>query len=118
MPKRKDQKVGTGKLKNELETIKANVGFDKLQRMRDNSPTGGALGQVSELENRLLQAVNGALDPAQSDQLRENLKSIKELYAQVIAEKRKAFALDFGDMAGEAQPVQEPGDFDALWNAQ
>lgn len=86
-----------GKLKNYLDTIRANVGFDKLQRMRDMSPTGGALGQVSELENRLLQAVNGALDPRQSDQLRENLMTIKDLYSQVLEEKRQAFTQDYGE---------------------
>ena len=35
-------------LGNTLSTIKANIGFDKLREMRDNSPTGGALGQVSK----------------------------------------------------------------------
>lgn len=84
-----------GKLANALDTIKARIGFDELQRMRDNSPSGGALGQVSELENRLLQAVQGALDPAQPEQLLQNLKTIRELYPQVLAEKRRAFEYDY-----------------------
>lgn len=42
-----------------LGTIQANVGFDELQEMRDNSPTGGALGQVSEREIDFLQALRG-----------------------------------------------------------
>lgn len=84
------------KLDNYLNTIKANVGFDKLQQMRDNSPTGGALGQVSEFENKLLQAVNGALDPLQRDQLSANLDTIKELYPKVLAERKAAFAKDYG----------------------
>lgn len=84
------------KLKNYLDTIKANVGFDKLQQMRDNSPTGGALGQVSEMENKLLQAVNGALDPAQADQLESNLKQIKSLYPKVLSERKEAFNADYG----------------------
>ena len=37
-------------LNKSLETIKANIGFDKLQAMREASPTGGALGQVSNQE--------------------------------------------------------------------
>lgn len=97
-------------LRNQLDTIKANIGFDKLQQMRDNSPTGGALGQISDFENRLLQAVNGALDPAQEDQLVENLKVIKELYPQVLAEKERAFQQDYGaytPLSGQA-PTQ-PG---------
>ena len=37
-----------------LDQIKANSGFKELQEMRDASPTGGALGQVSERELDLL----------------------------------------------------------------
>jgi len=85
------------KLKNYLDTIRANVGFDKLQQMRENSPTGGALGQVSEMENKLLQAVNGALDPGQADQLVENLNIIKEIYPRVLEERKQAFEMDYGD---------------------
>ena len=33
-----------------VDTLKASIGFDALNRMRQNSPTGGALGQVSERE--------------------------------------------------------------------
>lgn len=84
------------KLKNYLDTIKANVSFDKLQAMREASPTGGALGQVSDFENRLLQATQGVLDPAQSDQLSENLKTIKDLYPKVLAERERAFNQDYG----------------------
>ena len=32
----------------QIETVISSIGFDRLQRMRDESPTGGALGQVSE----------------------------------------------------------------------
>lgn len=84
------------KLQNYISTIKANIGFDKLQNMRENSPTGGALGSVSDFENRLLQAVNGALDPMQSDQLVQNLNMIKTLYPQVLAERKAAFNKDYG----------------------
>lgn len=82
-------------LNNYLSTIKANVGFDKLQNMRENSPTGGALGQISDFENKLLQAVNGTLDPLQSDKLAENLTIIKSLYPQVMAERERAFQQDY-----------------------
>lgn len=83
-------------MNNYLDTIKANLGFDQLQTMRDNSPTGGALGQVSDMENRLLQAVQGALDPVMGDQLVENLKVIRKLYPQVMKEKERAFQQDYG----------------------
>lgn len=91
-------------LRNSLDTIKANVGFDKLQAMRDASPTGGALGQVSEMENRLLQAVNGALDPMQEDQLVRNLQIIKDLYPKVLAEREEAFQRDYGEQSNNQLP--------------
>lgn len=95
-------------LNNYLDTIRANVGFDKLQQMRDNSPTGGALGQVSEMENKLLQAVNGALDPKQGDQLIQNLTIIKELYPKVLEERRSAFNRDYGGF-GQSQETIPTG---------
>jgi hypothetical protein len=68
-----------------LDGIKANIGFDKLQAMREASPTGGALGQVSEFENRLLQAVYGSLAQSQSEpQLRYNLMRLKDTYNDIV----------------------------------
>ena len=69
-----------------LTTIKANIGFDKLQAMRDASPTGGALGQVSEMELKQLNASMGNLDNSQSpEQLRENLIAVREQYVRTLA---------------------------------
>jgi hypothetical protein len=93
-------------LQNDLDTIKANIGFDRLQQMRDASPTGGALGNVSEMENKLLQAVNGALDPGQSAQLKENLTTIKQLYGQVLEERREAYDSDYNKAPGGANPAK------------
>lgn len=95
-------------LNNYLDTIKANIGFDRLQQMRENSPTGGALGSVSDNENRLLQAVQGALDPLQAEQLVQNLEIIKQLYPQVLAERRAAFDKDYGDGQQAQPPVPPP----------
>jgi hypothetical protein len=72
-------------LEREIDTIKANVGFSALQAMRNASPTGGALGQVSEQENRLLQATLGSLDIGQSpDQLKQNLQNIMTHFNNLI----------------------------------
>lgn len=69
-----------------IETVKANIGFDKLQEMRNASPTGGALGQVSDFENRLLQATMGSLDTGQRrDTLIRRLDRIQGLYDKVNA---------------------------------
>src|SRR5690606_15445362 len=48
-----------------LDTVKSNAGFDRLQAMRDSSPTGGALGQVSERELAFLQSTIGNLEQSQ-----------------------------------------------------
>lgn len=54
-------------LRKRIETVKANIGFDRLQQMRDASPTGGALGQVAVQELNALQNSITALDPALGD---------------------------------------------------
>ena len=72
-------------LSSTLDTIKANIGFDKLQEMRRNSPTGGALGSVSDVELRHLQAVLGSLDQSQSkEQFVQNMIRLKETYLDII----------------------------------
>ena len=53
------------KLAGQLETIKANLGFDRLQQMRDMSPTGGALGQVAVQELTALRSTVASLDQLQ-----------------------------------------------------
>lgn len=64
-----------------LTTIKANIGFDKLQNMRDESPTGGALGQVAIQELIALQSSIASLDPKQGpDSLKGNLQYILDTY--------------------------------------
>lgn len=42
------------KLREMLNVIETNIAFDRLQEMREASPTGGALGQVSDMENQML----------------------------------------------------------------
>lgn len=63
----------------DLQTLKANVAFGSLVAMREASKTGGALGQVSDREGRLLESVLGALDIGQSpENLKRNLKQIND----------------------------------------
>ena len=76
-----------------LDTLKANIGFDRLQKMRDESPTGGALGQVSEMELRQLNAALGGLDQSQSpEQLRENLLRIRDHYIRAVSALEAEYA--------------------------
>lgn len=84
-------------LKNTLDTIKANIGFDKLQEMRANSPTGGALGQVSERENELLQAVWSSVAQSQTeDQLKENLERVRNQVKESWKRINDAYEKDYG----------------------
>jgi hypothetical protein len=53
-------------LKNQIDTIKANLGFAELSAMRQASPTGGALGQVAVQELTMLQSTVASLDTLQS----------------------------------------------------
>jgi len=67
------------------DTIKANIGFNRLQQMREASPTGGALGQVSNQELNTLQSVLGSLNLDQSDtQLLYNIERLEGLYNEIM----------------------------------
>lgn len=68
-----------------ISTVRANIGFDRLQEMRMSSPTGGALGPVSDFENQLLQATLGNLEQSQSnEQLKYNLQRVKDTYLDIV----------------------------------
>lgn len=72
-------------LNNTIETIVSSIGFDRLQRMRDESPTGGALGQVSERELSQLNASLGSLKQSQSkERLLANLRRVQQHYRGAV----------------------------------
>ncbi len=67
------------------EQVKALIGFDELNAMRRASPTGGALGQVSERELAYLQSVAGSLNPNQSQaQYKQQLQRIRSEVDRVV----------------------------------
>lgn len=62
----------------QLKTLKSSIAFGELTAMREASKTGGALGQVSNIELGLLESALGALDQAQSaEQFKIQLNKIK-----------------------------------------
>jgi len=68
-------------LQADIDTIKANLGFAELAKMREQSPTGGALGQVAVKEISFLQSTIANLDQLQDPQsLRKSLNEIKASY--------------------------------------
>jgi hypothetical protein len=80
-----DPESQTSSLSRVYETIGAYTSFDRLQRMREASPTGGALGAVSERELSLLQNAYGALDPtAPSAEQIYNLQRLNNMIMDVV----------------------------------
>ena len=106
-----------------FDTIRAMLGFDVLKKMREESPTGGALGNVSELEIKFLQAVAGELEINLGKDLQEETINRIERRAQAIIRRHEeAWKWDvmsgrFGDTAmqelqrgidtGEVTPVMD-----------
>jgi hypothetical protein len=65
-------------LDKDVDTLRARVGFNELAAMRAASPTGGALGNVTEKELAMLQAAGSNLEVGQSgDQFRSNLDRLE-----------------------------------------
>jgi hypothetical protein len=89
-------------LRASIDTIEANLAFDRLQQMRQSSPTGGALGSVSERELTLLGSALASLKQSQSPkQLADNLRFVKQQYAKVIKQMEADFQTDYG--SGQSQ---------------
>lgn len=87
-----------------INTIEAAIGFDRLQAMRDASPTGGALGQVSEMELRQLNASLGSLRQSSSrEQFAANLAQVKKHYMSTVA-AIKAQQYEYAKMNGLTIP--------------
>lgn len=94
-------------LKARMETVRANIGFDKLNEMRQTSPTGGALGQVTERELNFLQSVRGSLDTGQSpDQLRQTLQEIKASLQRLQEVRQIAFQLQYAEPGQERPQIR------------
>ena len=92
-------------LEKTIDTIKANIGFQTLNALRQLSSTGGALGNVSDREVQFLQATLGSLDSSQSpEQLRKNLIDVKRKLNESLARVRASYDRQFGATA-EATPL-------------
>lgn len=68
-----------------LDTIGANTAFETLQQMRQDSPTGGAVGNVSDSDMRLLRSTIASLDPAQgTEKFQRDLSTVLRSYQKVL----------------------------------
>lgn len=88
------------------------AGFQELQAMRDASPTGGALGQVSDSENKLLQQSAFASSRTQDekkfrDSLRTYIKRLENSRRRVEDAYERTFGQRF--TPGNAAPTATSG---------
>lgn len=92
-----------------LDTVKASIGFDRLQRMREESKTGGALGSIAVRELDLLQATIASLDANQSGpQLRANLQRVRRQYEKAMGAYQAAMNQQSGSPQ-KAKPESKDG---------
>lgn len=88
-------------LDNLLKPVRAALAFGELQKMREASPTGGALGSIAVAELDLLQNSLYSLEQSQSsEQLIENLKKVKtsfERYTKALEGNVSAFGIKYPD---------------------
>ena len=94
-----------------LDAIRANLAFDRLQEMRDKSKTGGALGNVSNIELKLLESTVNSLD-ANLDReiLLQNLKKVEMHYQNIMnSVMGLPVEIDFSDPAYQGSVQQMDG---------
>jgi hypothetical protein len=76
----------------QFDTLKSQIGFGVLQDMRQNSKTGGALGNVSDAEGKRLEANLSALSRKQSkEEMAVNLDNIIKYVDSAEARLSDAF---------------------------
>jgi hypothetical protein len=93
-------------LNQNLKTLRANAAFDTLQNMRNNSPTGGALGAISEKELALLESAYTNLENSQTyDQFVQNLEAFKAQNAASLQAMTDAYAEDYQRFGGQNDAI-------------
>lgn len=84
-----------------LDQLKSEAAFTVLQAMRDASKTGGAVGQVSNFEEQMLQDNLAALSRAQSaDEYRRQLQKITNFANVTSANMQFAYQQTYGGAPG------------------
>ena len=97
-----------------LGTIGANISFENLNQMRQASPTGGALGAVSDRENEMLKSAWGALQQSQSpEQFKRNLGRVRTIFNEIVHGKEAAAKMESDRMSG-VREIRSKEDYDAL----
>lgn len=92
-----------------LDTLRGRSAFGALQRMRAESPTGGALGSVTERELALLQNSEAQLQDTQSP---ESLARSLQEYRQTLLDAKRRMRQGLAEAYEDAP--QQSDDIDAL----
>lgn len=101
-----------------LDAIKANVGITSIQNMRESSPTGAALGPVSDYENQILQTVLGSLDQyGRASTLADNVRRVMTTM-QLIADNDVIGRVGEQVKAGILTPEQGLAEVERLIDAK
>lgn len=102
-----------------MESAKSNIGLDRLQEMRDNSPTGGALGQVPFQQQQRLEQVLGAMEIGMPElAMEENTKYLQNAYMDITfgSEEERASLVQRGLMTAEENAEIQGHYHDLDWN--
>jgi hypothetical protein len=93
-------------LQGKLDTLKSKMAFGVLQSMRDASKTGGAVGQVSDFEERMLQQYIANIRTDQgADSFRQQMQEVIDYAQRVKTELAQAYQSEYGG-GGQAPNLQ------------
>jgi len=90
----------------QVDVLKSNATIENLNAMRQQSPTGGALGNVTEGEGKMLAAKSGALDP-KSPHFQEQLDDYERTLLRIIHGKDAGDKI-FDETRKAASPTSIP----------
>ena len=93
-----------------LTTLEANLAFNELGDMRRNSPTGGALGNVSEGELNLLGSTIANLSQDQAEgRLDKNLGTVRDSLNRLLSALREdaAYTVEGSTLTPELQALDD-----------
>lgn len=96
-------------LRRQVDVLKSNATIENLTAMRQASPTGGALGSVTEKEGAMLAAAAGAIDPnAGNEQVAKQLDNYERTLLRVIHGPKVGDAIY--DQTRQEKPLSEMTD--------
>ena len=90
--------TATAALQSRIKTIRSNIGFNELSDMRQNSPTGGAVGNLSENEFNNLASLLGELEVARPEELTGKLNRLIDYIGGMEQRAESALMANYADI--------------------